>query len=76
MDLKIIILSERSQTPKSTHCVTHLHEILEHPKQIYRDKKQISGKKWTKKGHEKTFWMIEMFYTLIEVAIMYLSKFT
>lgn len=33
----------------------HLWEILEHAKQIYSDKKQISGKEVTKKGHEGTF---------------------
>lgn len=33
----------------------HLYEILEHAKQIFNNKKQISRKKVTEKGHEETF---------------------
>lgn len=53
-NLRIIMLSEKSQTQKSTHYVIHLNEILEHAKQIYSNKKQSGRKEVTEKGQEET----------------------
>lgn len=63
----------KSQTQKS---MIHLYEILDHAKQIYSDKEQISGKEVSEKEHEETG-MMEMFHILMVVVdrITHLSKF-
>lgn len=79
MNIKKVLLNERSQTQKHTYCDFIYIKLNYRQKLIYHDRNQNSRCLWgigiDQRRHEGTFWMMEMFYILIGVLVKWVYPF-